>query len=119
MWTSSSEIFVRFANLLVSASKGGQIAMDFLREYLVPVHHGLEFGQGAVAVAWKPMPGVRIDPKIQFGAPCIEGTRIQTEVIWSFHQAGDPVDQLAEMYRVERGQVEAAIAWERTLAAAA
>jgi len=119
MWTSSSDIFLRVADKLIAASKAGQLAMDFLHEYLVPVHHGLEFGQGDVAVSWNPMAGVRIDPKIQFGAPCIEGTRIQTEVIWSLHQAGDSIDQLAEMYRLERNKIEAAIAWERKLAEAA
>lgn len=107
------------ATMLIAASKGGQVAMDFLREYLMPVHHGLQFRRGDIAVAWNPMPGVRIDPKIQFGAPCIDGTRVQTEVIWSFHQAGDPIQRLAEMYRIERGQIEAALAWERTLAEAA
>ncbi|MBI2760412.1 MAG: DUF433 domain-containing protein [Chloroflexi bacterium] len=119
MWTGSSDIFLRVSDTFIAASKYGQAAMDFLHDYLVPVHHGLEFGQNNVVVAWRPMPGVRIDPKIQFGAPCIEGTRITTETVWALYKAGDSMKRLAEMYRVDQGQIEAAIAWERRLATAA
>lgn len=119
LWTSSSDIFMRIANMLVSTSKGGQLAMDFMHDFFTPVYHGFEFGHGDIAVLWRPMDGILIDPKVQFGAPCIEGTRIQTEAVWSLHQAGDSLDTLAEMYRVRQEEIEAAIAWESILDAAA
>lgn len=118
LWTNSSDIFLKVADTLVAASKGGQAAMDFLHEHLVPVHHGLTFGRGELAVKWEPMPHVLMDPKIQFGAPCIQGTRIETETIWSFHQAGDSIEALSKMYRISKAEVEAAIEWEKTLVAA-
>jgi uncharacterized protein (DUF433 family) len=119
LWTSSTDIFLRFRDTLVAASKGPQMVMEFMEEYFTPVHHGLTFGHSDIAESWRPMTGVLIDPKVQFGAPCIEGTRIQTEAVWSLYQAGDSVESLAEMYRVEHREIEAAIAWETTLAAAA
>jgi uncharacterized protein (DUF433 family) len=119
LWTSSTDIFLRFRETLVAASKGPQAVMAFMEEYFTPVHHGLTFGQGDVADSWRPTAGVLIDPKVQFGAPCIEGTRIPTEAVWALYQAGDSVDALAEMYRVKHREIEAAIAWETTLAAAA
>jgi uncharacterized protein (DUF433 family) len=119
MWTSSSDIFVQAANTLFAASRGPQPAMDFLREYLEPVHHGLIFGPGEKVSKWRPAPGVLIDPRVQFGAPCIEGTRIQTEVIGSLHLAGDSAEALAELYGRPLKDIEAAIAWEQRLAAAA
>jgi uncharacterized protein (DUF433 family) len=118
LWTSSTGIFLRFRDSLVAASKGPQTMMKFMDEYFTPVYHGLTFGPDDIADSWRPTAGVLIDPKVQFGAPCIEGTRIPTEAVWSLYQAGDSVETLAEMYRVQQREIEAAIAWETTLAAA-
>ncbi|MCJ7510446.1 MAG: DUF433 domain-containing protein [Dehalococcoidia bacterium] len=118
LWSSSSDIFLEFMGLL-AVTKQGQLAMEFLKEYLLPVHHGLEFDAAGISAIWRPMPGVLIDPDIQFGAPCIEGTRVETEAIWSFHQTGETIDRLASWYAVDRQQIEAAIEWEATLARAA
>jgi uncharacterized protein (DUF433 family) len=119
IWTYSTAVFVSFAEKLINASSGGQLAMEFLRDFMQPVNHGLEFDGRGVAVAWRPAEGVLMHGRIAFGAPCIEGTRIQTEVLWELHQAGDSVMELAELYGVESQHIEAAIQWEQILARAA
>lgn len=119
LWTFSSDIFLRVKDQLVAASKHGQLGMEFLVEYLQPVNHGLIFGDDSRAASWKPAESVLIDPAIQFGAPCIEGTRIQTEVVWEMRQAGDSCESLATMYGVDINKIRAAVAWEETLARAA
>jgi len=119
IWTYSTEVFVGLAEMLLSASRGGQLGMEFLRDYMRSVNHGLEFDTGGQASAWRPAEGVLMTGGIAFGAPCIEGTRIQTEVLWELHQAGDAADELARLYGVERRQIEAAINWEAILARAA
>ena len=118
-WTNLSDIFLKWREFLVAASKKGQLAMDFLEDYLMPVNHGLAFSPDERAEAWVPYEGVLIDPEIQFGAPCIAGTRIQTEAVWAFHEAGEPVQTLAEMYQVDKRRIESAIEWEKTLERAA
>lgn len=118
LWTFSSDIFLRIKDQLVAASRHGQLGMEFLADYLQPVHHGLTFGDDARATSWKPAEWVLIDPTIQFGAPCIEGTRIQTEVVWEMFQAGDSRETLSAMYGVALEQIQAAVAWEETLARA-
>jgi len=118
IWNNSSEIFGQFG-VLISATKRGQVAWGFLRDYLTPVHHGMEFNEAGVSAIWRPAPGVLIHPDIQFGAPCIEGTRIETEAVWSFHQTGETVDRLARWYAITPQQIEDAIEWERTLSRAA
>jgi uncharacterized protein (DUF433 family) len=119
LWTSSSDLFLRFAENLVAATRHGQPAMDFLNDFLQPVHHGLSFGPDGRATAWRPAKDILIDPEVAFGAPCIEGTRIQTEALWELHQAGDGVESLACMYRIDISKAAAAIDWEGRLANAA
>jgi uncharacterized protein (DUF433 family) len=121
LWTTGSHIFMRVSELLVSLNSGGQTGMDFLWQYLDPAspHHGITFGRHAAATRWAPASGVVIDPQVQFGEPCIEGTRIATETVWSFYSAGDSLDVLSAGYGVSPIEIEAAIDWERLRAAAA
>ena len=99
-------------------SQGRQLALDFLKELLTPVNHGLLFDEG-IAERWRPSAGILIDPEVQFGSPCIEGTRIETESVWSFRQSGSSPDELARLYRVGEEMIGQALAWEETLSSAA
>jgi uncharacterized protein (DUF433 family) len=119
VWTYSTGVFVALAEMLVDASRGGQLALDFLRDYMRPVNHGLEFDAGGKATLWRPADGVLMAAGLAFGAPCIEGTRVQTEVLWELHQAGDSIDELARLYQIGKHQVQSAIRWEQILARAA
>ena len=120
IWTYGSDVFMRWAERLIAATRAGQLGMEeLLREYLRPVLHGLTFDDDEVAEAWRPHTGVLVNPEIEFGAPCIEGTRVQTEAIWAFRQAGDSVQTLARAYRLDVAQIEDAIGWEGRLAGAA
>ena len=115
VWTEGSGIFIELHERLISASKYGQLAMDVLREYLVPVH-GLTF-KNRLASTWEPSGGVLLDPVVQFGAPCVKGTRVPTRSIWGMIEAGDSPGWVAESYRLSEEEVEAAIAWENSIAA--
>ena len=53
--------------------------------------------------------GLLIDQRIQFGAPCIRGTRIPAETIAGMHQSGESVNTLTKMYGLRREQVQACI----------
>lgn len=120
LWSSASDVFFEFEQRIKVATRPAQLVMDdVIREYMTPIHHGLEFDSSGSSVLWRPMRGVLVDPELQFGAPCIEGTRIETEAVWSFHKAGTPTGQLAELYKVQTEEIAAAIAWEETLERAA
>ena len=56
---------------------------------------------------------VSIDPKIQFGRPCVAGTRIKTEVLFERFKAGDNKAALAKDYDLTARQVEEAISYEQ------
>jgi uncharacterized protein (DUF433 family) len=119
VWTFGSDIILRIQEGLVAASKGGQLALPILEEFLRPVEHGLRFDAHGVAAAWQSAPGVVLSPGILFGAPCVEGTRIATEVIWSMSRAGETVASLAEMYKLPEPAIDEALSWEKRLARAA
>src|SRR5579875_3250560 len=116
LWASGSDVVIRIRQHLIAASKGGQLALPFLEEFLRPVEHGLLFDAHGVAEAWRPSAGVLLTPHILFGSPCIEGTRIATEAIWSMSRAGETVSALAAMYNVHEPAIKNAIAWEELLA---
>jgi uncharacterized protein (DUF433 family) len=119
LWSNRSAIFMEVADFIVAISKNGQLAMPEILEYLDPLNHGLEFdpNDGAAQV-WTPLEGIVIDPELQFGSPCIEGTRIETEVIASLAKTVS-ISQLAEMYSVAEEQIESALSWEMLLTRAA
>jgi uncharacterized protein (DUF433 family) len=53
---------------------------------------------------------VVIDPRRSFGAPTVEGVR--TEVLYEMFLAGEPVDEIAAGYELDRSLIEAAIRFE-------
>jgi uncharacterized protein (DUF433 family) len=122
MWVGSPDIFVEIYRAPVAVTRFWQSAFQLMREFLIPIvndFHGLSFDTGQQAIAWSPSEGVILDPSLQFGEPCIVGTRVPTETVWAFHQAGDSVATLAKAYSLSLNQIEAAIRWEDRIAESA
>jgi uncharacterized protein (DUF433 family) len=118
LWTGQGELFAEWAKHLVSGSRHGQAALDMLREYVMPVN-GLVFGdESRLAISWEPFAGVVLEPQVQFGAPCIKGTRIPTRTIFGMIEAGDSPEWVAEAYEISTSEVQAAYDWESLLRAA-
>lgn len=111
-WTvPPRDVFVKEDGVLLSATRDFQSAMEFVEEYLQPSHN-MTFDMFGVSATWRPHNNVLLDPQIQYGEPCIEGTRVPTQVIWSFNKAGDSIDTLSYFYGIQRSKIEDAIAWE-------
>ncbi len=86
---------------------------EFLMEYILP-GHGLTFDEkSGRATSWEPRPEIALNPLIQFGAPCVKGTRIPTAALAGMVLAGDSVESTARDYRISTDEVEAACDWER------
>ena len=115
LWTGQGQIFVDWTQRLISASRNGQLAFDILRTYLIPIH-GLAFSeQTHMASSWEPSDCVLLQPQIQFGAPCIKGTRIPTRTIFGMIEAGDSVEWVARAYRISKDEAQAAYDWENRI----
>ena len=118
IWTGQGQVYVDWESRLISAGRNGQIAFDILRRHLIPAH-GLTFSkESGMAESWTPAKGVSLHPEIQFGAPCIENTRIPTAAIYGMVKGGDSPQFTARSYRISSESMEAAIDWERRLEAA-
>ena len=118
LWTGQRQICIEWRKQLVSASTSGQAAFDFLLEHLIPVH-GLVFNEETqVAKSWEPARNVVLEPQVQFGAPCIKGTRIPTRSVAGMVEAGDSVEYVARSYGQPIAVIEEACEWERRLRAA-
>ena len=122
LWVARPDIFVELEDSPVAVSRPFQAAFRFMWDYLEPVgkdRHGLTFDESHEATSWEPSDDIVLNPDIQFGEPCIKGTRIPTETLWALNQGGDSVETLAWMYDMPRSRIDAAIAWEKRVAHAA
>lgn len=102
--------------LLVELKGAGQIAMwPALHRYL----RQLEFNLDELAERWYPAgraSPIVVNPLISFGAPVVEGTRIETSVIAELYHGEDSVEELAWLYGLEPAQIIAAVEYENSLA---
>ena len=112
-WIGTRDLFSELYGRLVSGSKGGQQAFDFIRSSLKEVE--LTFNEQGIASRWLVRPHVSLQPIIQFGEPCIDGTRIPTGTVWGMFKAGDSEPFLARCFKVKPQEISEAIAWERKL----
>lgn len=124
LWISETEIFVKMDEML-SATRQGQYAMEFVKEWLRhlcrPADGSLDIGfkrvnGDEIACSWTPHSHVLLNPLVQFGAPCIEGTRIPTRSVWSMFLGGDKPEAIAKDYDAPLIKVQSALDWERKIA---
>ena len=126
LWVSETEIFTDMEGYFISATRRGQVAMEFIREWLyrlrrtLPDTLDLSFRKqngNEIACAWMAYQCVLLDPLVQFGTPCIRGTRIPTKSVRYMFLGGDAPTAIARDYGVPLSDVECALEWEEKLAA--
>jgi len=114
LWTEKSDVFIDMKRQLIAASRSGQYAFQILEEYLIPVH-GIVFNEQHIAQTWEPYVNILLNPLVQFGAPCIKGTRIPIRTLWGMVMGGDTIDYVTQSYHLTHEQVQNAINWENAL----
>ena len=62
-------------------------------------------------------PGVSVDPGIQFGKPCLAGTRIDVATIIDALGSGESYESVERDYQVTREQILAALRYAAHVAA--
>lgn len=118
IWTETTDVFAEFHEGLVAASRGGQLAFtEMLGRYLQSVHDMIFVPHNGVSVAdsWIPNEDVLIHPRIQFGEPCIKGTRIRTRIIRQLLEGGDTTFYLMRVFALSEQQINHALEWENRL----
>jgi uncharacterized protein (DUF433 family) len=93
----------------IDVGKYGQRAFQaMVQEALQPIKYGL----GGLAAVWRPVSGVWINPLVQAGAPCIDGTRVPTQVVAALRAAGESPADIAEDLALDVSQINVAIEYE-------
>ena len=115
LWQGGGDIFSELDAQLVAPSRAGQRAFDILCDYVIPVANLAFDHEGGAPLWWEPIEHVRLNPKIQFGSPCIAGTRVPTSAVYGSVIAGDSKESMPDDYGITMEQVEAALDWESRL----
>lgn len=117
MLTDGKDLLVREGSTLLNVSRSGQVEMDIVEAFLSRI----EFNRQGQPIRLFPFTtpsiendprAVVIDPRVQFGRPCLSGTGIPTDVLHERFQAGESIGGIAADYEVEPQHVEAAIRYE-------
>ena len=106
--TVGAGFFSRFKEW-ADVGKGGQGSFPVvIEELLSPI----EFGSDQHASVWRPGEGVWLNPKVQAGAPCVDGTRVPIKAIADLEAAGDHIEDIADDLSLDIAQVRAAVQYE-------
>jgi uncharacterized protein (DUF433 family) len=117
MLTDGKDLFIEQYGEVVNASAFGQMEMKRILEvHLSRIerdNHGIPVRLFPFTRRYEESPRiVSIDPKVQFGKPCITGTGVPTAIIAERHEAGDPLELLAEDYGRPQKEIEEALRYE-------
>ncbi|MFH0964030.1 MAG: DUF433 domain-containing protein [Planctomycetota bacterium] len=113
--TDGRDVFVDHLDLKISASEGGQVAIpEVVSRYLSRIER-----DQAGPVRFYPFTTyescpkfIVMDPRVDFGRPVIEGTRIETVMIFERYSGGEGLAQIAEDYDLDLAKVEEALRCE-------
>jgi uncharacterized protein (DUF433 family) len=113
--TDGVHLYFPEADRLIAVDHGNQLTAQVLVDsYLVDVRYAPVSARLRLATSWEP-PGVSLNPRVQRGAPCVSGTRIQVAILRRFADAGDSPELLAEMYDLTTEQIEQALRWSERI----
>ena len=90
----------------------GRVYKELSTRIIIPEHRVTFDDDSGKALYWTPVKRVRLHPKIQFGAPCIENTRIPTDSLYAAVLGGDSWEFIAKSYNTSIENLEAALDWE-------
>lgn len=123
MRTDGSDLFVERYGQLIAASREGQVAMRTVLEGSLrrierdPAGAPIRLFPFTTSAGSDDDHPVAIDPRLQFGRPCITGTGVPTEEVAERFRAGDTMRDLAADFRCPEDRIEAAIRYELGAAA--
>ena len=118
LWGGEGPGFAVLRRCLMDAGSRGQAALALVQKHLIPAKDLVFDESSGQVISWEPQPGIVLDPLVQFGAPCVKGTRIPTAALAGMVSAGDSPESTARDYQIPTDDVEAACDWERRIQSA-
>ena len=91
----------------------GRIKNNYLMEpVLLPYLRDITFGADGLANEYRPLPGILMTPKKEWGAPMVEGSGYTVQTIVSAAQSEGSIEAAADMCGVTVEQVQQALRYE-------
>jgi uncharacterized protein (DUF433 family) len=103
--TDGKRIWYEFKDCIVNAD--GSRQTNFV-QFIKSFAEKIEFNADKIAERFWPAGKesvVVVDPHHQFGQPIIEGTNINTEVIFSLYESGEPINTIGILYDITEKEV--------------
>ena len=117
MLTDGRDILVEWSGQVLNASEKGQLEFkEVLSTYLQRIEHDRDgtpirlYPFASLDLAANP--AVVIDPRVQFGRPCLRDTGVPTGEIADRHKGGESIASIARDYGRTPEEVEEAIRYE-------
>jgi uncharacterized protein (DUF433 family) len=85
------------------------------RDIIGPYLHRVRYAHGEAA-AWSPVDHVVLDPRVQFGEPVVDGTRVLTAIVAEVAERSD-VEAAAGRLDIPVAAARSAVQFERRLGA--
>jgi uncharacterized protein (DUF433 family) len=121
VWSDTANIFAELEkDVFLAASRQGQIAIpELLGEYLQPVGDMTFDKHKSVLVAstWTPHSDITLNPLVQYGEPCITGTRMRTRILAEMVNSSDSISFIENEFRLTKEQINHGLEWENRLRA--
>lgn len=123
MLTDGRDLLIEMGPHFLNVSRAGQSEMHIVDAYL----ERIEFGRRGELLRLYPFTtktieddprSVVIDPRVQFGRPCLKGTGVPTAAVAERFLAGESIASLTDDFGVAPQLVEAAIRYEQAARAA-
>lgn len=116
--TVGTGFFADVAGEWEDAGLGGQLAFQATVE---PLLKPITFNDDKMASIWRPHESVWINPEVQAGTPCVDGTRVPTRLLAGLLDPDEPDEsvfrEICDDYRLTELQVRSALDYEVALAA--
>jgi uncharacterized protein (DUF433 family) len=118
MLTDGTSLFIERYGKIVNISRNGQLEM---RELIEVYLKRIERDPAGIPIRLFPFTRTRIeeapklialDPRVQFGRPCIAGTGITTSIIAERYRAGESIEALVNDYGQTPPKIQEAIRFE-------
>jgi uncharacterized protein (DUF433 family) len=114
--SDGKKIWYEFKDCIVNAD--GSRQTDFV-EFIKDFASKIDFNHSKIAERFWPSgkaSSIVVDPHHQFGQPIIDGTNINTEVIFSMYESGEPIDSIGILYDITEKDIRDVIKFYKSAA---
>jgi len=103
--SDGKKIWYEFKDSIVNAD--GSQQTNFI-ELIIDFAKKIDFNSNKIAERFWPsgkLSSIIVDPHHQFGQPIIEGTNINTEIIYSMIESGEPINSIGILYDITEKEI--------------